>query len=52
MSSKTAIKKFILSLSEKDYSQANTRLHDIVENKIKEKIKLSVSKKNNNNLDK
>lgn len=52
MSSKTEIKKFIMSLAEKDYSNANSNLTKIVANKIKEKIKQSLDTKNTNKLDK
>lgn len=52
MSSTKSIKQFILNLAEKNFSQANTSLQEVVENKLKEKIKNSVAKKNSNNLDK
>jgi hypothetical protein len=45
MSNTTEIKKFIASIADKNYKQANTHLQKMVENKLKEKIKSSLAQK-------
>ena len=38
-------KQFIASIADKNYSQANVHLQKMIENKLKEKIKTSLSVK-------
>jgi hypothetical protein len=40
------IKKFIASIADKNYSQANTSLQKMIENKLKAQIKSSLTPKN------
>jgi hypothetical protein len=40
------IKKFIANIADKNYSQANTSLQKMIENKLKEQIKSSLTPKN------
>lgn len=40
------IKQFIANIADKNYSQANASLHKMIENKLKDKIKLSLAPKN------
>jgi len=42
------IKSFIASMVDKNYSTANTSLHKMIENKIKEQIRQSVEQKKSN----
>ena len=39
------IKQFIANIADKNYSQANTSLQKMIENKLKDRIKTSVSLK-------
>jgi len=39
------IKQFIANIADKNYSQANTSLQKMVENKLKDRIKTSISLK-------
>ena len=39
------IKQFIANIADKNYSQANTSLSKMIENKLKERIKTSLSLK-------
>ena len=47
METNTSIKQFIANIVDKNYSQANTFLQKMVENKLKERIKTSLAAKNN-----
>jgi hypothetical protein len=40
------IKKFIANIANKNYSQANTSLQKMIENKLKQQIKSSLTPKN------
>ena len=40
------IKQFIANIADKNYSQANASLQKMIENKLKDKIKLSSAPKN------
>lgn len=42
----TPIKRFISNVVKKEYSLANTSLQDAIENKIKERVKTSLTQKN------
>ena len=45
MEAKKEIKQFISNIVDKNYSQANTSLQKMIENKLKEKIKISLALK-------
>jgi len=45
MEAKKEIKQFISNIVDKNYSQANTSLQKMIENKLKEKIKNSLALK-------
>jgi hypothetical protein len=41
------INKFIADICSKDYKEANVSLHQMIENKLKERIKQCATQKNN-----
>lgn len=45
MEAKKNIKQFIANIANKEYSQANTFLQKVIENKLKERIKTSLTVK-------
>lgn len=45
MEAATQIKQFIGNIADKNYSQANKQLQKMIENKLKERIKTSLSQK-------
>lgn len=46
------IKQFIANIVDKNYSQANSSLQKMIENKLKDRIKNSLTSKNNQEKDK
>lgn len=47
MNDKKEIKQFVTNILNKDYSKANSSLQRMIENKLKERIKHSLTQKNN-----
>jgi hypothetical protein len=52
MSTNQSIKNFLLQIANKNYSQANAALHKMVENKLKNRVRVSLDQKNTAGSDK
>jgi len=49
---KSNIKTFVSNIADKNYSQANQSLQQIIEDKLKQRINVALNSKNSTKLDK